>query len=70
MARDNKRKTIVEYDDEEGLKVRVTVETFNNHVLVFTEQKRLQDHLVDEAVFAIRGAPFLCCPAVQRLRIV
>jgi hypothetical protein len=69
VAKQNKRKTVVEFDDEEGLKVRLTVETFNNCVLGFDEQKKLQEHMVDQAVFGIRAAPFLGCPAVQRCKI-
>ncbi len=69
MAKDDKRKTVVEYDTEDGLRARITVETFNRGALVFGEQKDLQDHFVDQVVFAVRGAPFLGTPPISRMKI-
>ena len=68
MAKDNKRKTVIEFDTEDGLRAKLTVETFNNGAL-HSEQKALQDHLVDQGVFAIRSAPFLGTPAISRMKI-
>ena len=69
MAKNNKRKTVVVFDNDEGVRVRLVVETFNNNCLTYTEQKNLQDSFVDAAVFAVRAAPYLGCPAVQRMKI-
>ena len=66
-----RRKSIVKYDDhEEGIAVIITIETKDQgRSLTFSEHKKMQDHLVDDAIFAVRSAPFLSAPPISRFKL-